>query len=183
MLIIPWRLVDADVAAAFPCSQVDNMGNPKRYIFQNEFYIGKPEIDDVNKKVTICYFHFRGPHSFREHYDTAIINLYIAPDVILTYTNGNTTKDEFYRYQRWVFTNLELDKNVTIVDGINYIYNYGDVKSDWFNWDDPESKTDIPLGKFAGMTFKQVEQYIKENVFNFKFKFAKNIDCSSDFHC
>jgi hypothetical protein len=142
------------------------MGNPCRYIFQqNTAFVGRPEIDEENKKVVINFYKFRGEREFKDSYDQAVIDLYSAADVIFTYTNGNTNKDEFRRLARWDFNTLKLSHQEDSLDGdyTKYVYAYESLVHNWYNWPDPESETDIPIGKFAGKTYEEVQHYNKEN--------------------
>jgi len=162
------------------------MGNPCRYVFEKAAFICRPEIDEESKKLIINFYN-RGEYSFRENYEKATIDFYSAPDVIMTYTNGNTCKDEFRRLARWDFDSLKLDNKEDSLDGeyTRYNYTYESVDYKWFNFDDPESKTDIPMGKFAGKTYEEVQQYKKLNKYEFAPMSwpAKMVNHGPDFHC
>jgi hypothetical protein len=140
------------------------MGNPVRYIFDNKF-MGKPKIDKDAKTLTLNQYTFRYQEQPKDFYEYAQIDCYSAPDVIMSYTNGNTCKDEFRRMSRDVFKNLKLISKTEDITGeyTEYVYTYDEATSHWFNWDDPESETNIPLGKFQGLTYKQVQDYKRKN--------------------
>jgi hypothetical protein len=146
------------------------MSSPRRCIFQDNIYIALPEVNEVTKTVALKYFKFRGHADFEESYDTGEISLYMAPDLILSYTNGNTTKDEFCRYQRWKFVNLRLESKAESKDGeyATYVYSYAEcIHYGWIDLDDPDFYANIPVGKFAGMNSEDIANYKKENIFSF----------------
>jgi len=132
------------------------MGNPVRHILNNQLIVTKLEVDNPNKRVLLKFFD-EEPES---HYDKARIDVYSAPDLILTYTNGNTNRDEWKRNMIYEFKNLNHEANET--------YSYDDLELSILQYDDPETETDIPLGKFIGMTFEDVQEYKRKNVLNFK---------------
>jgi len=145
------------------------MGNPCRYIFDQK-YMGRPQIDNEKKTLTLNQYTFRGEEGPKDFYETAQIDFYSAPDVILTYSNGNTCKDEFRRYSRTTFKNLKLIKKEEDLAGeyTAYTYSFDEIVAHWFNWDDPECETNIPLGKFQGKTYKEVQDYKRKNRIYFK---------------
>jgi hypothetical protein len=145
------------------------MGNPCRYIFDGKF-MGRPKIDQAAKELTLTHYSFRGEQGPKDFYESVDIDFYSAPDVIMKYSNGNTCKDEFRRYSRDVFKNLRLIKKEEdpLGEYTTYVYTYDTAIHQWFNWDDPECETNIPLGKFQGMTYKEVQNYKRKNRVYFK---------------
>ena len=132
-------------------------GNPCRWYFNNEIWIKKPEIDEQKKQLKITLVD-RGKQEYNQFYETAVVDFYSAPDLILHYSNGNTCKDEWRRYGRWSFKGLRWEH-------VAYPMSEGD-RSIKFTFEDLafdncESimELDIPLGKFQGMTPEQVENY------------------------
>ena len=104
---------------------------------------------------------------YNQFYETAVVDFYSAPDLILHYSNGNTCKDEWRRYGRWSFKGLRWEH-------VAYPMSEGD-RSIKFTFEDLafdncESimELDIPLGKFQGMTPEQVENYKRKNYIKFK---------------
>lgn len=143
------------------------MGNPCRYFIDGKMF-GKPLWDQDKKQLVIKQYIFHGESVLLDSYETMKIDFYSAPDVIMTYTNGNTCKDEFRRYSRDVLANVKLVKKDFAGEYTAYTYSYEEVTHQWFNWDDPECETDIPLGKFQGKTYKEVQNYKRKNRSYFK---------------
>ncbi len=162
------------------------MSNPKRCTFNDEVFIGIPTVDEEDKVVIIRCYRKHREYGFKTAYERAMINLYMAPDVCIQYTNGNTSKHEFHRYQRWIFRNLKLKHEEVEEEYTRLIYHYDFCKNDWFELDDPEMYTDIPIGKLADMTYKEVKQYEKENITEFASSLTaknKQVESGPDFHC
>ncbi len=148
------------------------MGNPRRYIFQENQFTRIISYPDVEKKEIII----TGDKDFKDFYETAKIDFYSAPDVIMSYSNGNTCKDEWRRYWRWEFTNLKLERDDQVLgsdDEFHLTYTFDEFKDIQFYGDDPEMTANIPMGKFAGMTPKQVDNYKRKNQMYFKGQFPK----------
>lgn len=153
------------------------MGNPKKYYFENKFVIRMPEIDESKKLVNITsvetnfinHFYDKMDNKFLEHYDTAIVDFYSAPDLIMSYSNGNTSKDEWRRYVRYEFKNLDLLNllNPDCYGNVTAIFSFDEFKN---VFDDTTLflEGDIPLGKFRGMTLKEVDNYKRKNFIKFK---------------
>lgn len=147
------------------------MGNPKRYIFQKQFPVKvhhdykEDGTGFKNDQIKLTVFE---DDKFLNFYENAQIDFYSAPDVYFTYSNGNTGKDEWERYFRWEFKNLKLISKVQMHDELTATYSYEEFKDVVFKGDDPEMVTDIPMGKFAGMTYEQVQNYRRKNKFYFK---------------
>ena len=137
------------------------MGNPCRYFFDNKFIIRRPEIDEQEKQVRISI----SENHLEDYYETALIDLYSAPDLIMTYSNGNTSKDEFRRYGRWEFKNLNRLHLQEYMMDFEMIYAFDEMT--WNNCQNIQ-ETDIPLGKFYRMTQKEVDNYTRKNFVKFK---------------
>lgn len=143
------------------------MGNPCRWHFNNEIWIRKPEIDEAQKQLKITFVD--EDQNYSQYYETAVVDFYSAPDVILHYSNGNTCKDEWRRYGRWEFKGLRwvqehkaypMSENNTSI-----IFTFEDIAGDNC---ESIAELDIPLGKFKGMTPEQVENYKRKNFIKFK---------------
>ncbi len=136
------------------------MGNPVRHIWNNSKFMYRPKIDGSNKQVTItCMGEIKG------FYEELSYDVYSAPDVIMTYTNGNNTKDEWYRYAKYKFKNLKLVKvEQNYVDTLSVTFSYECFDGKWLNFDDPEMIANIPMGKFSNMSNEQYQEYRKNNV-------------------
>lgn len=149
------------------------MGNPKRYIMGSDIFIARPVIDTEHNRVTFTVWQGHGYNHPDEHYDEIQINFYSAPDVIMQYSNGNTCKDEWRRYFRYNFKDLNLvSKEPDLLsEYCVYTYSYGEFKYEHFAFDDPELERDIPMGKFAGKTLEQVAEYKRLNKYQFKSNF------------
>jgi len=151
------------------------MGNPKRYIFNDDIFVkvehkyNKEGTEFADKKITLHVWD-DNKNKMAEFYEAAKIDFYSAPDVIMTYSNGNTCKDEWRRYFRWTFKNLKLISKTEDATGEStlFAYSYEEFKDQVFNWDNPEQTTNIPMGKFAGMTYEQVQNYKRKNRYYFK---------------
>jgi hypothetical protein len=145
------------------------MGNPRRYIFQENQFTRIVSYPDVEKKEIII----TGDKDFKDFYETAKIDFYSAPDLIMSYSNGNTCKDEWRRYWRWEFTNFTLKNKIDDIQGdFHLTYTFDEFKDIVFH-DDSEMTANVPMGKFAGMTPKQVENYKRKNQMYFKGQFPK----------
>ncbi len=134
------------------------MGNPRRYKLNGIISVSDPLIDEERKEV--CFAYFDG--EIAEAIEVGVVDFYSAPDVIMQYTNFNTNKDEFRRYIRWTFSGMKLlehhEKSVK--------YSYENVTTRRFSFGDREMETDIPIGKFSGLTYEQVQEYKKLNFVN-----------------
>ncbi len=141
------------------------MGNPCRYIFDNKF-IRRPDIDMDNKRLSITvYSEVELGDSYKElsdSYKIGHVDFYSAPDVIWPYANGNTNSKEFRRYWRDVFEGLKLISKTESGECTDYVYSYTEFVQLLLG--DQESEEDIPIGKFAGMTYEQVQEYKRVNV-------------------
>ena len=146
-------------------------GNPCRYFFDNQV-IRKPEFDVGKKELKISGWDLK---EFKDFYETAVIDFYSAPDVIMTYTNGNNCKDEWRRYTRHTLKNLKKSKVEAgyCDDEVIFHFTYEDLKNEWFNYNDPIQETNIPLGKFYNMTYEQVQEYKKQNTYGYEIKKEK----------
>lgn len=142
------------------------MGNPTRYICENKF-IGQPIIQEDRKTLTINSFN-------KDHFEKEIsllqIDMYQAPDVIFPYANGNTNQDEFRRYYRDKFENLTLIKKQEFAERIEYEYKFENFNMGCFGRGLGQSdenriacEDNIPIGKFSGMTYQQVQEYKERN--------------------
>lgn len=135
------------------------MSNPCRY-FINDSLAMRPQWDHNKKEITLILH-----EELAEIPQTMKIDFYSAPDVISRYANGNSCEDEFRRYGQHILKNVHLiEKDVDLID--EYIYctfSYDEIESKCFTFGDPECETNIPLGKFKGMTYQQVQNYKRVN--------------------
>lgn len=141
------------------------MGNPKRYTLQDKHISVIVYPDMETKTLTIV------GDDLLDFYETAKIEFYSAPDVITQYSNGNTCKDEWRRYWRWEFKNLTKIENGWAPE--YSCYKFDECKDIVFQSGDPEMETNIPMGKFAGMTYQEVQNYKRKNQVFYKGQFPK----------
>lgn len=138
------------------------MGNPKRWFFDNKCII-KPDLSQGTNKLKIVTYDEN--FEFKDYYDVVFVDFYSAPDVIYHYSNGNTCKDEWRRYDRWRFEGLKLLDKLESDDVRTILFEFAEFNS---IWDESIKETDIPLGKFRGMTQKEVDEYQRKNFVKFK---------------
>lgn len=146
------------------------MGNPKRYIMNGDWVVWRPEINQELKQFIVVVYSMYRPASIKDSYEEVVIDLYMAPDMIIPYSNGNTTKDEWLRYEKHLFKNVKLintdkfEKDKMILD--RHTFSYETYERNWCEGE--EMTANIPLGKFQGMSAKDVANYKRKNRFPFK---------------
>lgn len=143
------------------------MGNPCRYVIDGKV-VTRPSWDEDKKQLTIGQYKPLNEGALQIFYKIMQIDFYSAPDVIMTYTNGNKNKDEFRRYSRDVLKNVNLIRKEEDDDYTTYLYSYKDVMRYSFGWNDFECENNIPLGKFEGYSYEQVQNYKRKNHLCFK---------------
>ena len=73
--------------------------------------------------------------------------------------DGDTTKDEFLRYSRTTFKNLRLIDCEELFpnDPITVVFSFDEMIYQWIGYDDPFHYSDVPLGKYSGLTIEGIE--------------------------
>lgn len=101
-------------------------------------------------------------------YEELEYDFYSAPDVIFTYTNGNTCKDEWQRYFKFKIKGLKLiEVEQNYVDTLAATFSYEELVDEYYSYPDPRCVVGVPMGKFAGMTYEQYQEYRNQNQHNF----------------
>jgi hypothetical protein len=134
------------------------MSNPKRYLFNKDRPCRLYSLDLANpeaKSLSLTVF----DRELDLFYPETTIEFYSAPDVIMTYEDGDNNSGEWCRYARWIFKNFEPQKTNEDLDG-TYTYRclFSECTGGWFALNDPEMYRDVPMGKFAGLTPEQIEK-------------------------
>lgn len=153
------------------------MGNPCRWFFNNEFMVHKPEYECEKNIVTFTAWE---NVNFKDEYKEAFVDFYSAPDCIMTYTNGNTNKDEWLRYWREKFVDLKLKSIDISEDSTKATYTYKLSEVEGYHNGDRMTVEDIPLGKFHGMSLEEYEKYREDNVWNFKWTYSSKKSVSHE---
>ena len=136
------------------------MGNPCRYIFENEHWCRHPVSFEDRKQIQIDFL-FSCPEATK--FGTAIVDFYSAPDVIHTYKDGDSNKDEFAKYWKWEFTDLEEISRVKHdiwENGQTVVYSYKEVKL--INYEGLDVYRNVMLGKFSGLSEEGINLRLKK---------------------
>lgn len=132
------------------------MGNPVRYAFAGKYSCRRPE--EVDGKLVIGFIN-NCPEETQ--FEEVFIDVYSAPDVIYTYLDGDTCKNEFMKFNKTIYKNLvELQRTEQVEEYYKIItieYSFGEYR--WEEYKGLDMQRNVIFGKFIGMTDSQLEKY------------------------